>query len=47
MGYVAVVGQELLGILGEAVATVAEGRVVVVVAYPGVEAHSRDYLPGI
>ena len=39
LGHVGVVGQQLLGVLGEAVAAVAERRVVVVRPYPRVEAH--------
>ena len=40
--YVLVVGQQLLGVLGEAVAAVAKRRVVVVRAYPRVKAHAPD-----
>ena len=40
--YVLIVGQQLLGVLGEAVAAVAERRVVVVRAYPRVKAHAPD-----
>ena len=39
LGHVGVVGQQLLGVLGEAVAAVAERRVIVVRPYPRVEAH--------
>ena len=37
---IVVIGKELLGVFREAVAAVAEGRVVVVGAYAGVEADS-------
>ncbi len=39
---VLVVGQKLLGVLGQAVAAVAKGGVVVVVADTGVQAHGAD-----
>ena len=45
LGHVAVVGEELLGVLREAVAAVAEGGVVVVVADARVEADAADDLP--
>ena len=40
--YVLVVGEQLLGVLGEAIAPVAERRVVVVSADPRVKAHAPD-----
>ena len=43
----AVIGEELFGVFGQAVAAVAEGRVVVVVADARVEANAVDDLPGI
>ena len=42
LGYVLIVGKELLGILGEAVATIAEGGVVIMGADAGVEAYAGD-----
>ena len=47
LGDVGVVGKELLGVLGQAVAAVAEGGVVVVAAYAGVEAYAADYGLGV
>src|SRR5690606_4146816 len=47
LGHVAVVGQQLAGVLGQAVAAVAEGGVVVVVPDAGVQAHALDDLPGV
>ncbi len=44
---VGVVGQQLPGVLGQAVAAVAEGRVVVVGADPRVEADAVDDLPAV
>ena len=41
------VGQELLGILGQAVAAVTEGGVVIVGADPGIQADAADDIPGI
>lgn len=45
--HVAVVGEELLGVFRQAVAAVAERRIVVVVADARVEAHAFDDLAGI
>ncbi len=45
--HVAVVGEELLGILGQAGATVAEAGVVVVGAYARIKADAFDNLAGI
>ena len=45
--HVAVVCQELLGVLGQAVAAVAEGGVVVVVAHPGIQADALNDLGGV
>ena len=45
--YVLIIGQQLLGVLGQAVATVAEARVVVVAADAWIEAHTFDDLSGI
>ena len=42
LGYVGVVGQELLGVLWQAVSSVAERRIVVVVAYARVESYAFD-----
>lgn len=42
LGHVGVVGQQLLGVLRQAIAAVAEGGVVVVRADAGVEAHAVD-----
>ena len=47
LGHVLVVGQELLGVLRQAVAAVAERGVVVHVADAGVETHTVDDLPGV
>jgi hypothetical protein len=46
LGHVLVVGQELLGVFGKAVAAVAGTGVVVVAADAGVEAHAINDLPG-
>ena len=46
-GHLVEVGPELLGVLGQAVAAVAEGGVVVVVADAGVVAHPLDDLAGV
>src|SRR5690606_5094000 len=40
LGYEAVVGQQLFGVLGQAVATVAEARIVVVPAAARIEAYA-------
>ncbi len=42
-----VVSQELLGVLGQTVAAVAEGRIVVVAADSGVKAYAQDNLIGV
>ena len=47
LGHVLVVGQELLGVLRQAVAAVAERGVVVYVADAGVETHAVDDLLGV
>src|SRR5690606_18447615 len=47
LGDVAVVGQQLAGVLGQAVAAVAEGGVVVVVADAGVQPDALDDLAGV
>lgn len=44
---VLVVGEELFGVLGKAVAAVTEGRVVVMAADSGVEAYSKNDLVGV
>ena len=40
--YVLIVGQQLLGIFGQAVAAVAEGGVVIVIAHPGIQGDAFD-----
>ncbi len=45
--HVLVVGQQLFGILGQAISPVAEAGIVVVVADSGVEAHAINDLLGI
>ena len=45
--HVLVVGQQLLGVLGQAVAAVAEGGVVVVAADARLEAHAVDDVAGV
>ena len=47
LGDVFVVGEELFGVFGEAVATVAEGGVVVVRADAGVEGDAVDDVFGV
>ena len=44
LGHVGEIGQELLGVLGQAVAAVAEGGVVVVVADAPIQPHTADDL---
>lgn len=44
--YVSVVGQQLLGVLGQAVAAVAEARVIVVRPDAGLQAHAADDVGG-
>ena len=44
IGGVLVVGQQLMGVLGQAVAAVAEGRIVVMGADSGIQAHALDDL---
>ena len=45
--HVLIVSQELLGVLGQAVAAVAEGGVVVIVANAGIQADALDDLGGV
>ena len=45
--HVLVVGQQLLGVLGQAVAAVAEGRIVVVGADAGIQTYAVNDLPGV
>ncbi len=45
--HVLVVGQQLLGVLGQAVAAVAEAGVVVVAADARLQAHAVDYVAGV
>lgn len=47
MRHGAVVGQQLLGVFGQAVAAVAKAGVVVVAAYARVQAHAVDDLAGV
>ena len=47
LGHVLVVGEQLLRIFREAVATIAEGGVVVVGAHAGVQAHALDDARGV
>src|SRR5690606_35098640 len=47
LGDIAVVGQQLAGVLGQAVAAVAEGGVVVVGADAGVQPDALDDLGGV
>lgn len=47
IGHLVVVGQQLLGVLGQAVAAVAEGGVVVIAADAGVVADALDDLAGV
>lgn len=46
LGYVLEVGQQLFGVLGQAVTAVAEGGVVIVGADPGVQAYAVDDILG-
>lgn len=46
-GNVGVVGQQLLGIFGQAVASVSETWVIVVLSYTWIEAHAVDYCLGV
>lgn len=45
--HIRVVGQQLLGVFRQAVAAIAEGRIVVMIANARVEADALDDLPGI
>ena len=45
--YVLIIREELLGVLGQAVAAVAEGRIVVIVADAGIQADALDDLGGV
>ena len=47
MGHVLEVGEQLLGVLWQAVAAVAEGGVIIGAANPGVQAYAVDDVPGI
>lgn len=47
LGHVLVVGQQLLGVLGQAVAAVAEAGVVVVAADARLQAHAVDDVAGV
>lgn len=47
VGHIAVVRQQLLGVLWEAVAAVAKGGVVIMRANPGIQAHAGDDVPGV
>ena len=40
--HILIIGEELLGVLGQAVAAIAEGRVVVIVADAGIQADAFD-----
>ena len=44
---IAVIGQQLFGVFGQAIAAIAKAGVVVVAAYAGVQTHAVDDLPGV